>query len=127
MTRWAQHGLPAGVSTVLAFLAGALTNVFTQGWSWPVGVGLGVLVFGWVGWEMRLAARAATAVSTATGAGVYGPAVPRQLPAAVRYFSGRGAELAVLTGQLTQSRVDGGGTVVISAIGGTAGVGETKS
>jgi hypothetical protein len=51
-----RHGLPAGISTGLAFSAGALTNVFTQGWSWPVGVGLGVLAVGWVGWEMRPAA-----------------------------------------------------------------------
>lgn len=49
MARWTRHGVPAGVSTVLAFLAGALTNVFTQGWNWPVGVSLGVLLagFGW--------------------------------------------------------------------------------
>jgi tetratricopeptide (TPR) repeat protein len=48
-------------------------------------------------------------------------AVPRQLPAAVRHFAGREAELAALTGQLT----DAAGTVVISAVGGTAGIGKT--
>jgi tetratricopeptide (TPR) repeat protein len=49
---------------------------------------------------------------------------PRQLPASVAYFAGRSGALAVLTGLLRQ-RVNTGGTVVISAIGGTAGVGKT--
>jgi DNA-binding SARP family transcriptional activator/tetratricopeptide (TPR) repeat protein len=47
--------------------------------------------------------------------------VPRQLPAAVHHFAGRAAELATLSGLLDQA----GGTVVVSAIGGTAGVGKT--
>jgi len=51
-------------------------------------------------------------------------AVPQQLPAAVAHFAGRVGELATLTG-LLQNRADSGGTVVISAIGGTAGVGKT--
>jgi tetratricopeptide (TPR) repeat protein len=50
--------------------------------------------------------------------------LPRQLPAAVGYFAGRVGELAALTG-LLRERTDTGGTVVISAIGGTAGVGKT--
>ena len=56
--------------------------------------------------------------------------VPRQLPTAVAHFSGRARELAELDEQLPV--LDGGagvtggaGTVVISAIGGTAGVGKT--
>jgi hypothetical protein len=62
---------------------------------------------------------------------VAGGRVPRQLPAAAAHFAGRIGELAALTG-LLRSRVerggtDSGGTVVISAIGGTAGVGKTKS
>ncbi len=48
-------------------------------------------------------------------------AVPRQLPAAVPGFSGRTSELAMLTRLLAQAEP----TVVISAIGGTAGVGKT--
>ncbi|HEY3979683.1 MAG TPA: BTAD domain-containing putative transcriptional regulator [Streptosporangiaceae bacterium] len=48
--------------------------------------------------------------------------VPRQLPAAAPQFAGRGAELDALAGQLSHA---GGGTVVISAIAGTAGVGKT--
>jgi tetratricopeptide (TPR) repeat protein/transcriptional regulator with XRE-family HTH domain len=52
--------------------------------------------------------------------------VPRQLPAAVARFTGRAAELRTLTGMLGQAVSGGGpGTVVISAIGGTAGVGKT--
>jgi DNA-binding SARP family transcriptional activator/tetratricopeptide (TPR) repeat protein len=54
--------------------------------------------------------------------------VPRQLPAAVARFAGRSGELGVLTGQAEQAGGGAGGTggtVVISAIGGTAGVGKT--
>jgi hypothetical protein len=53
------------------------------------------------------------------------PVVPRQLPVAVPHFAGRVGELARLTG-LLGSRAAAGGTVVISAIGGTAGVGKPK-
>ncbi len=49
--------------------------------------------------------------------------VPRQLPAAVAGFTGRAEELAALTAILDQAGTPG--TVVISAIGGTAGVGKT--
>jgi transcriptional regulator with XRE-family HTH domain len=52
-------------------------------------------------------------------------AVPRQLPAAVADFTGRTAELEALTRLLDQAGPDAPGTVVISAIGGTAGVGKT--
>jgi transcriptional regulator with XRE-family HTH domain len=51
-------------------------------------------------------------------------AVPRQLPAGVPGFTGRAAELAVLDGLLDQA-AGCGAPVVISAIGGTAGVGKT--
>src|SRR5262249_40604078 len=50
--------------------------------------------------------------------------VPQQLPAAVAHFAGRLGELATLTA-LLRGRAERGGTVVISAIGGTAGVGST--
>jgi tetratricopeptide (TPR) repeat protein/transcriptional regulator with XRE-family HTH domain len=50
--------------------------------------------------------------------------VLRQLPAAVAYFTGRAAELATLTGLLGPAAV-GRAPAVISAIGGTAGVGKT--
>ncbi len=53
------------------------------------------------------------------------PVVPRQLPAAARPFVGRTAELAALTGLLDQAAGTMPGTVVISAISGTAGVGKT--
>ncbi len=52
-------------------------------------------------------------------------AVPRQVPAAVADFTGRAAELQALTGMLDQAGAGAPGTVVISAIGGTAGVGKT--
>src|SRR5262249_15265372 len=50
--------------------------------------------------------------------------VPQQWPAAVAHFAGRVGELATLTG-LLDARTDTSRTVVISAIGGTAGVGKT--
>jgi tetratricopeptide (TPR) repeat protein/transcriptional regulator with XRE-family HTH domain len=56
---------------------------------------------------------------------VAAPAVPRQLPAAVADFTGRAAELRALTRMLDQAGAGNPGTVVISAIGGTAGVGKT--
>ena len=52
-------------------------------------------------------------------------AVPRQLPAAVADFTGRAAELRRLTRILDAAGADGPGTVVLSAIGGMAGVGKT--
>jgi tetratricopeptide (TPR) repeat protein len=51
-------------------------------------------------------------------------AVPQQLPAGVRHFSGRGDELRVLTAMLDET-TGASETLVISAIGGTAGVGKT--
>jgi tetratricopeptide (TPR) repeat protein/transcriptional regulator with XRE-family HTH domain len=51
--------------------------------------------------------------------------VPRQLPAAVPDFTGRAAELQALTRILDETGAGAPGTVVISAIGGTAGVGKT--
>jgi DNA-binding SARP family transcriptional activator/tetratricopeptide (TPR) repeat protein len=50
--------------------------------------------------------------------------VPRQLPAPVPHFAGRTDPLAQLT-SLLERGPEKGGTVVISAIGGTAGVGKT--
>ena len=50
--------------------------------------------------------------------------IPRQLPAAVAQFTGRAAELQELAQTLNLAD-SGPGTVVISAIGGTAGVGKT--
>jgi tetratricopeptide (TPR) repeat protein/transcriptional regulator with XRE-family HTH domain len=51
--------------------------------------------------------------------------VPRQLPGPVRLFTGRQSELAALTGLLDDAGADGPAAMVISAIGGTAGVGKT--
>jgi DNA-binding SARP family transcriptional activator/tetratricopeptide (TPR) repeat protein len=49
---------------------------------------------------------------------------PRQLPPAVWHFSGRKAELAALA-DVARKSGGPGGAVVISAIGGTAGIGKT--
>ena len=49
--------------------------------------------------------------------------VPRQLPAPPRWFTGRGAELARLDEALAVAET--AATVVISAIGGTGGIGKT--
>ncbi len=57
-------------------------------------------------------------------AGQRARAVPRQLPASVRSFAGRQAELTALR-NLIQAQQAPHGTVVISAIGGTGGVGKT--
>jgi tetratricopeptide (TPR) repeat protein/transcriptional regulator with XRE-family HTH domain len=54
-----------------------------------------------------------------------GNVVPRQLPAPARHFVGREAELAELGGLLDRAGAGGSPAVVISAIGGTAGVGKT--
>jgi DNA-binding SARP family transcriptional activator/tetratricopeptide (TPR) repeat protein len=50
---------------------------------------------------------------------------PRELPSAVPGFTGRSAELQALTRLLDRSGEHAPGTVVVSAIGGTAGVGKT--
>jgi tetratricopeptide (TPR) repeat protein len=52
-------------------------------------------------------------------------AVPRQLPAAVAGFAGRAAELKTLTSWLEQAAAPPGGSMMICAIDGTAGVGKT--
>ena len=51
--------------------------------------------------------------------------VPRELPGVVRDFVGRDGELAALSALLERAAGVVPGTVVISAIGGTAGVGKT--
>ncbi len=53
------------------------------------------------------------------------PTVPRELPAGVPHFTGRADELTALTGLLDRPGGEMPGTVVISAIGGSAGVGKT--
>ena len=50
---------------------------------------------------------------------------PRDLPPAVRGFTGRDAELETLTRILADADLGAAGTVVISAIGGAGGVGKT--
>jgi tetratricopeptide (TPR) repeat protein len=52
------------------------------------------------------------------------PETPHQLPAGVRHFAGRGDQLSELA-RLLEEVGQPGRTVVISAIGGTAGIGKT--
>jgi Bacterial transcriptional activator domain len=54
------------------------------------------------------------------------PVVPRYLPGTTAHFAGRAGELAMLDRLLDEASRKGPGTVVISAVGGTAGVGKTK-
>jgi tetratricopeptide (TPR) repeat protein/transcriptional regulator with XRE-family HTH domain len=73
--------------------------------------------------EPALAALAAPPAATAATETAE-PAVPRQLPTAVPYFAGRTSELRLLDAMLSDAGRGSTG-VVISAIGGTAGVGKT--
>lgn len=63
--------------------------------------------------------------STLTEAGSPHRGVPRQLPVPARHFVGRTEELRDLTEMLNEAGGESPGTPVISAIGGTAGVGKT--
>jgi DNA-binding SARP family transcriptional activator/tetratricopeptide (TPR) repeat protein len=58
-------------------------------------------------------------------AGQVAPMIPRQLPAAPAHFTGRARELETLTELLDQA-AGTRSTIVISAIGGTAGIGKTS-
>jgi tetratricopeptide (TPR) repeat protein/transcriptional regulator with XRE-family HTH domain len=62
---------------------------------------------------------------TALGADLSSAIVPRQLPGAAAHFTGRAAELKTLDAMLERADGQWQGMVVISAIGGTAGVGKT--
>lgn len=84
-------------------------------------VGPGVLLTGWVGWEMRHAARRATvqlgSYPSTDSAAEHRPRqalVPHQLPAALRQLAGRQTKLAALTAVLERLRVGGGGAVPIA-------------
>jgi len=72
-----------------------------------------------------VAASTALPPSTCPGSGQQGKTVPRQLPAAVSCFTGRGIELTMLSGMLGTGPRAPMPTLVISAIAGTAGVGKT--
>jgi DNA-binding SARP family transcriptional activator/tetratricopeptide (TPR) repeat protein/DNA-binding XRE family transcriptional regulator len=58
------------------------------------------------------------------GPGASDPAVPRQLPPAAPHFAGRAAEVAALDEMLGQAD-EVAGTVLITTVGGSAGVGKT--
>jgi tetratricopeptide (TPR) repeat protein len=87
---------------------------------------LGVELSSVVQWEHGGTEVPATIAPEETGSGKpEEPDGPRQLPAAVAVFTGRAAELDALTRILDEASGSTPGTVVISAIGGTAGVGKT--
>jgi DNA-binding SARP family transcriptional activator/tetratricopeptide (TPR) repeat protein len=69
----------------------------------------------------RLAAPAPATTTARGGGGASGGGCPSMLPAAVAGFAGRSAELAALSAAPGR----GGAPVLITAIGGTAGVGKT--
>ncbi|WP_083795896.1 BTAD domain-containing putative transcriptional regulator [Catenulispora acidiphila] len=69
-------------------------------------------------------AAAPAAPAAPAGLSAHPVVVPRQLPAATRHLIGRQAELAFLSEAVGETAGAGSG-VVISAIGGTAGVGKT--
>jgi DNA-binding SARP family transcriptional activator len=72
------------------------------------------------------APRGVTAPTASAGGKRASVAVPRQLPAPVRHFVGRAAELKALTGMLGDA--DGSRlTVPVGAVTGTAGVGKTAT
>jgi DNA-binding SARP family transcriptional activator len=75
----------------------------------------------------RILAGGTALAASSSAPGESRPVVPRQLPTGVRSFTGRQAELGVLSGLVEQAgqAARDGGTVVISAIDGMAGVGKT--
>ena len=74
---------------------------------------------------MAAAGRRLASGTQESGSGERGPVIPRELPGTVRAFVGRASEIAVLSGLLGHADHVGPGTVVVSAIWGTAGVGKT--
>jgi tetratricopeptide (TPR) repeat protein/transcriptional regulator with XRE-family HTH domain len=72
----------------------------------------------------RLTRPADDALRAGPGSAAAGAVVPRQLPAAVREFAGRRGELELLSGLLDEAGAVRP-AVVISAIGGMAGIGKT--
>jgi len=75
--------------------------------------------------QQILDADAALNIPTGLATGSATSAVPRELPATVSNFTGRTDELEMLTSLIGESGEEAPGAVVISAIGGTAGVGKT--
>jgi tetratricopeptide (TPR) repeat protein len=130
----ARHRLAAGASTLLAVVAGLLINVFTSGWSWPLGAGLVVFVGGWTGFEVWRAGQfhggGPAEVPSGGGKGslVDFAAARRfaQLPRDMATFTGRTAEIDRLLQLVADvGDRDSGGAVVIFAVDGMAGIGKT--
>ncbi|NUR71633.1 MAG: tetratricopeptide repeat protein [Hamadaea sp.] len=116
-------GTFAAVSTLLAFAAGLLTNLITSGWSWPLGIGLGVLVVVWVVFEMWRAGQTADdnrPDRTKLGVTAGQLSVWRMEPRNPE-FTGREELLAEL-----HQRLHSGQPAVVQALRGLGGVGKTQ-
>jgi len=74
--------------------------------------------------DTELLAPRAPLLSEETSLSAHPPSVPRQLPASVRHFVGRAAELKSLS-ELLPQQAEAVGAMVIAAIGGAPGIGKT--
>jgi DNA-binding SARP family transcriptional activator len=74
--------------------------------------------------HQRILTEAQQPAGSPAGGAAQPPAVPRQLPPAVRHFVGRAREQERLFAMLDET-LDGRSAVAISAVGGTPGVGKT--
>jgi DNA-binding SARP family transcriptional activator/tetratricopeptide (TPR) repeat protein len=74
--------------------------------------------------HQRILSEAQQPAGSPAGGAAQPPAVPRQLPPAVRHFVGRAREQERLFAMLDET-LDGRSAVAISAVGGTPGVGKT--
>ncbi|MEV4534426.1 tetratricopeptide repeat protein [Asanoa sp. NPDC049518] len=129
---WARHGTPVGVSTLLAVVVGALTNLATSKPSWALVFGLVVAAGCWTVWEMRLRQRDHRAAAVEARARVLAPldrveaaegdvfgllvAARRALP-----LQGRRGELDELL-----AWCEGDSPVSVLVVSGPAGVGKTR-
>jgi tetratricopeptide (TPR) repeat protein/DNA-binding winged helix-turn-helix (wHTH) protein len=74
---------------------------------------------------MELSQEADRRLAAGSGAPESGRVIPRELPGTAAHFTGRAGELATLTKLAAPGGGPAAGTMVISAIGGSAGVGKT--
>ncbi|GIF62337.1 hypothetical protein Ais01nite_03720 [Asanoa ishikariensis] len=130
--KWARHGMPAGVSTLLAVVVGALTNLATSKLSWALILSVVVAAGCWVVWEVRLRQRDQRTAAVEARSRVLAPidqveaadgdvfgllvAARRALP-----FQGRRGELDELL-----AWCGGDAAVSVLVVCGPAGVGKTR-
>jgi hypothetical protein len=73
VSRWTRYGIATSVSGLLGTGAGLLGNAFADGWHWPVGIGLGVMVVADIGWSAWHETRPRTADSAEPSITQVGP------------------------------------------------------